>query len=947
MASVVNAVPVLISAVAVVSAASAQEAQSREVSTLNAVEVTGSRIKSADVVTHNPVVAITSEQIARSGLASIGDILSQLSSSGSGFNAQLNPSGNTGLPPDGSGSGAGSSQLNLRSLGTKRVLVLVDGLRWVNESSGSGVSNAVDMNTIPVGIIERIEILQDGASSLYGSDAISGVVNIITKKSQDGGAISIYTADHTRLSGGGNQQISLSYGGQNERSEWFVNAEFSNQDGVSSADWEQSAFPVPGTGIALGSTSGPFTRLIFNGQDTYGGLCPRGACNIVSNGTQGNGIANDFHRFNGTTDRFNHAPYGLLLNPLKRKSIFGQAKFQLSESVSGYVKMVYNNRQSENQAAPTNISFGTSFASSPYGSITRIDASNPYNPFGTTVIPVAGQMRLVSAGARHFKQDVDTRYFSAGLNGYFSLAGRDFNWDANYVDATNKASNELFGQYNAAKLMRALGPTSACTGSCVPFNLFGGQAGITPQMLDYIMFTGLDRSGQRLRDYTANVSGGLFDLPAGAVEFAAGYEHRMQSGYYSPNPVAVAGEVGGAGVSMPPISGNFNANEYYIELNLPLLAELPGFKALSLSAASRYSDYSNFGTTTNSKLGLRWQVFDDLTIRGNWAEGFRAPSLGELYATGAISGPTLRDPCSAATGGMLANCTALGIPPGYTQLNTQILTTTNGNQGLKPETSRSLTWGAMYSPQWAIQRRWSDKLDLSLGYYRIDVDGAIQAPDAQTVLLNCAASADPNSTDCARLQRDAFGNITQFIIALENLGTVHTTGVDFGLDWRLPATRAGQFGARVDGTYTMEYAASDISGKRQPERVGILVNDRSLPRLKATSVLSWRSPEKAWGLDWTMRYISRLRETCGSAQAFAVCDDPLLNRHWLGATTYHDVRATWKMPGDGNGLYFAAGINNVFGKEAPICLTCSLNGYDGSTYSLPGRMAYLSARIEF
>lgn len=950
MPSVRKGLPILLSAIAICSSASAQEAaptDNHKVRTLDAVEVTGSRIKSADAATQNPVISITQEEISRSGLTSVGDILSQLSSAGSGFNAQLNPSGNTGLPPDGSGSGAGSSQLNLRSLGTKRVLVLVDGLRWVNESSGSGVSNSVDMNTIPVGIIERIEILQDGASSLYGSDAISGVVNIITKKSQKGGAVNLYSGDNLRLGGGTNRQMGLSYGGKSEKVEWFLDLGFSKQDGISSDEWERSSFPVPGTGLALGSTSTPYTRLIFRGQDTFGGLCPGGNCNIVSNGTSTGDPSQDFHRFSGATDRFNHAPYGLLLNPLERNSLFGQVKFQLSESVSAHVKGLYNSRKSENRAAPTNISFGTSFGSSPYGSITTVDATNPYNPFGQTIVPVAGQMRLVSAGARRFKQEVDTRYFSTGLEGHFSLGTRFFNWDVNYVDATNRATNELFTQYNAAKLKQALGPISQCTGACVPFNLFGGPAGVTREMLDYIMFTGLDRSQQRLQDYTANISGNLFDLPAGTLEFAAGYENRRQSGYYTPNPIAVAGEVGGAGVSMPPLSGSFTTDEYYLELNAPLLAELPGIQSFDVSLATRYSDYSNFGGTTNNKVGFRWQVFNDLTLRGNWAEGFRAPSLGELYASGAIAGPLLRDPCSAATGAMLANCSAIGVPAGYTQLNTQVLTTTNGNAGLKPETSKSLTFGAVYSPEWGTQRAWADKLDFSLGYYRINVEGAIQAPDAQTVLFNCANSANPASSDCQRIRRDSLGNITQFVIALENLGAIRMDGIDFGVDWKLPATSFGRFGARIDGTYALEYTATDAIGRQQPERVGIEVTDRGLPRLKTTANVGWRSPGNAWAMDWTVRYTSRLRETCGSAIAYSVCSDPVLNRHYMAATTYHDLRASWKLPEGFAGLSLAAGINNVFDKEAPICLTCSLNSYDGSTYALPGRMAYVSARLEF
>jgi iron complex outermembrane receptor protein len=157
-----------------------------EVQKLQAIEVTGSRIKQSEIEAQSPVLVIDRKQIERTGLQTVGDILQQLSSSGKALNAKFNSSGNFGFPSDGGGIGAGSAQVDLRNLGSKRVLVLVDGIRWVNESSASGVSGSADLNTIPVSIIDRIEVLEDGASAIYGSDAIAGVVNIITRKNFEG-----------------------------------------------------------------------------------------------------------------------------------------------------------------------------------------------------------------------------------------------------------------------------------------------------------------------------------------------------------------------------------------------------------------------------------------------------------------------------------------------------------------------------------------------------------------------------------------------------------------------------------------------------------------------------------------------------------------------------------------------------------------------------------------
>src|SRR5690606_34891858 len=197
-------------------------------------------------------------------------------------------------------------------------------------------------------------------------------------------------------------------------------------------------------------------------------------------------------------------------------------------------------------------------------------------------------------------------------------------------------------------------------GSCVPLNLFGGPGSITQEMLDYILFVEHDRSRQKLVDWTANISGDLFQLPAGALSFAAGYEHRKQSGSYTPDAVVVAGESNG--VPSGPTEGEYSVDEYYVEFNVPLLADVAAVKRLGLSVACRYSHYTNFAGTTKNTWGLRWQVSDDFTLRSTWAEGFRAPSIGELYGTFSRFDATIQDPCNGATGQTGANCQALGVP---------------------------------------------------------------------------------------------------------------------------------------------------------------------------------------------------------------------------------------------------------------------------------------------
>ena len=932
----------------------AQDRAGEDIQKLQAIEVTGSRIKKAEVEGQTPVLTITSQDIEATGLGSIGDVIQRLTVSGSSLNTKFNSAGNFGFPPDGGGVGSGSTTISLRNLGAKRTLILVDGLRWVNESSASGVSAAVDLNTIPASIVDRIEILKDGASSLYGSDAIAGVINIITKKKQDGLGLHLYAGDYS-TGDGKTYSGNVSLGGSTDRFDFFVDLSRFKQNEISSDDWSQSRVPVPGTGLANGSSATPFTRILFEppGGNDFGGLCPDNFCDITANGVAPVGgvqpFPGGFHGF-GTADRFNFAPYNLLLTPSDRTGIFAQGTYRITDHVNFYLKGLYNTRDSTNQAAPEPIFLGQQFCMAiDLCYRVGVDATNPYNPFGFTLSgddPNFGLgRRPIEGGPRIFKQTVDTKYYATGLNGDITFGDHQWFWDVNFIDSSNKATQTVTGTYNIRHIMNALGPVDECTAPCVPLNLFGGPGTITPEMLNYILFTENDRSKQSLRAWTANISGNLFQLPAGSLDAAAGFEHRDLWGFYTPDSVVTAGDSNG--VPSGPTSGGYDVDEFYVELNAPLLADMPFAKHLDLSVASRYSDYSNFGDTTNNKVGFRWQIVDDFTFRGTWAEGFRAPSIGELFGTFSRFDATLTDPCD---GNVTPNCAALGVPPGFTQNNPQISIITGGNQGLKPETSKSLTLGAIYSPGWAENTAWSQRFDAELTYYRHRIDDAIQAPNAQTQLNRCVDTLDP--LFCDGITRAANGSINGFNNTLRNLGKIDTSGYDLTLNWLSPETGFGTFGANWQITYTRKYdAVATDTGEAEPQRVGIEVADSGIPRVRSTFVTSWALAD--WSASWTMRYISRLKEDCAGGAGFAVCRDPddttggrANGTNFLGATTYHDVRVSWKLPVSYD-MRISGGVNNLFDKDAPICLSCSLNGYDASVYDLPGRFTYLEASLKF
>ena len=942
--------------------AAAQDAPPTEeaATTLDRVQVTGTRIKKAEIEGQTPIQTLTREDIERTGLTSIADIVQNLTGSGSALNTKFNSSGNFGFSPNGDGVGAGSAQVDLRNLGPKRVLVLVDGMRWINESSASGVGAATDLNTIPLALVERIEILEDGASSLYGSDAIAGVVNIITRRNFEGGQVTLNYGQYGE-GDGTLKGIDAAWGMSTERSNLFLGVSHVEQDEIFSKDRAQSSFPVPGTGLTFGSSATPTGRFVFTDPNTgvthsitpnTGNSDPTYDSTIINcNRTDG------YHCFR-TADRFNFSQYNLLLTPSERTGVFGQFRYYFNDNVHGYVKALVNRRESTNQAAPEPIFLGAGAGTgNPFADNIVISAANPFNPFGFDLdsgsnLILVGR-RPVEGGPRRFQQQVDTQYLATGVEGSFDAAERTFFWDVNVAASKNEADQTNFGSYNIRNINLALGDPAVCaaTPGCTPLNIFGGTGTITPAMLAWIQPIVRDRSEQKLQNVTANISGDLFEMWAGPLSFAAGYEYRKYEGSYTPDPINYVGTPPVNhynGVPSLPTAGEYDVNETYVELNVPLMRDSAFGKSLDLSLAGRYSDYSTFGGQFTPKFGLRWQVVDELLFRATFAEGFRAPSIGELFGSASRADLQLDDPCligldgSPPTGNS-ANCATLGVPAGAEQSNGQISVTTGGNPDLDAETARSFTAGMVFSPSFASGTSWSEKLDFELTFYRHSLEGAVQAIDAQTQLDLCVATLDP--IFCGGITRSSVGDINSFNNRLTNLGSIKTDGWDADVFWTLPDTDIGQFKVNWQNTIVTRYEAVGAAGQVQPRAVGVEVNDSAIPEWTSTASLDWKRAN--WTAAWKLRHISELTEQCGDAAGFPVCSDQAAGINTLEAITYNDLQVGYKFDLF-KGLQLTAGANNVFDKDPPICLSCSLNGYDASTYDIPGgRYFYVRADLRF
>jgi iron complex outermembrane recepter protein len=534
--------------------------------------VTGSRIRRDPLNNDSPVVTLDQSALAQTGLSAVADILQRLPSASGGLNTKVNNSGNIGNPPDGGGVGAGSAEIDLRYLGAKRTLVLVDGLRFVNGASASGIPSTVDLNTIPTSMIERIEVLQSGQSPLYGSDALAGVVNVITKSSQKGLQASAQFGTF-RQGDGHTQDYNASYGIRGDTTSIVFGASYVKQEAVRTRDRATSQFPNPGqtscTDAVGGCSSAPLLGLYgVNGQ-TLTLRAPVIGRTPVYDPTL---VGGDFIPFTAAA-RFNFAPFNYFLTPSERYGGFVNIKQELSSNVNLRVRALYSHRTSQNQAAFLPLFIGPDAGNGNLLDTITIDASNPFNPFGTLSAGNPGdppanystvRRRLVEAGQRTYTQNVNTMSITGGLDGSFMVGENKWYWDASAVFGFNDAKQSFTGNVNAANLARALGPVARCTDACVPVNIFGGAGSITAAQLAYITYTERNRSSQELQDYTANLSGDLFALPAGPVGFAIGYEHRYQKGSFDPDPITAAGL--SSDIPALPAVGSYHSNEVYGEL---------------------------------------------------------------------------------------------------------------------------------------------------------------------------------------------------------------------------------------------------------------------------------------------------------------------------------------------------------------------------------------------
>jgi iron complex outermembrane receptor protein len=901
-------------------------AQDQSSEQLETIVVTGSRIRSADVETAQPILVIDRAQIEHQGAATVEDVLNRLSvTSGNILNRSVNNGNN------------GQVNISLRNLGSQRTLVLVNGHRWVSQLAGN-----VDLTTIPSSIIERIEVLKDGASAIYGSDAIGGVVNIITRDRYDGAEAHAYYGEYDE-GDGTTQTYDFTMGANSDRASILFNVAYTKGDPVFAGDRHISADPTLGAGTSLYSFYGDH-GIIYD--PSFGTLA------INPDASSSNDRAN-FHPYDFDQDSWNFAPQNYLLTPTERRSLFVQGRYDITDNIRFRTNVLYNQRNSDQELAAIPAAFG-------------IDVDSYYNPFGNQGVGVApgegipigfAARRFNEAGNRNFAQEVKTYHFAGGFEGNFDLGSHSFNWDLGFQTNTTGQTEITTGQLSVPRINEGTGPSfldpvsgqvvcgtpGNIIAGCVPLDIIGPAGSLTPEMIDFIAYTDKSQSEFKTTNYFANITGNLFELPAGTFAFAAGYEYRKEGGFFEPDAFTAAGN--GTGNAALPTKGSYSLDEFYLEFAIPILADLPLAQELSLDVAARRSKYSNFGDTTNAKFGLKWRPIDDLLVRGNYAEGFRAPSVSELFGGSADSFPTWQDPCDTVEGraatdpAVAANCIAGGVPADYTQpggygAQVRFPTIFGSNENVQPETATTKTLGLVYSPSYI------DGLDLQLDWWQIEIDGAISILSLQQLAEQCYTLGN----FCSEIFRRPNGELDTANQTTQNIGAIKTEGYDFAVNYRLPEFSFGRFAAGLNATYTSKFDEQLLPGAPFRGRVGQFGSPNW--RLRANFNLDWTLGD--WGATYRARYFSSVREQCILDSRCSQPDhiDPVIGPDPLtraGAVTYHDVQVRWTAPWDGT---ITLGLNNAFDKGPPVLLTAFANSYDPN-YDVPGRFWYMEYRQKF
>ncbi|WP_417618877.1 TonB-dependent receptor domain-containing protein [Parasphingorhabdus sp.] len=919
-----------------------QDVQEEVAAGESVIVVTGSRISNPNLEQSAPINVVSGDEIDLRQATNAEELIGELPGVSPGINGSVN-----------NGSG-GFATLNLRNVGSRRNLVLLDGTRLVPSS----LSSQTDLNIIPIALVERVDIVTGGASSVYGADAIAGVANFITKRDFAG------------------VDMAASFGmaeegdGQRFRTDVTIGANFDDGRGnaVLSVGY-QTVDPVLQGDRAISQKT-----LFIGGQEIGSGT----TVPTKLNGAQ-------YDPATGTLvpayNSFNFAPFNYFQTPLERFNVFGSARYEITDNVEVYTKAMFTKSTVSLQLAPSGL-FGDTYQLPLDNAFLTpaIQAQLCARPSNAALIAGAGYANCGAAIADGFElpTTINRRLVEQGNRQTEYVTNQFQIWTGVRGNITDNIDFDVYGTYGESdrsqtrlnwglksRVQQALRTDDANTCSdtssgCVPLNLFGDGQSITPEQAAFINAP----SGQTVKTSLSVVNGSISgdlgsesflfaDTPIG---FAVGAEYRKYTAaQLSDVASGTQDEVLGTGAPSPSFQGQYDVKEVFGELIIPIVENVPGIYNLTVEAGARYSDYSNSGGSTTWKAGGTWEPIEGYKIRGIYQHSVRSPNIGELFAP-VVTGLTALavDPCAGTNpvgnAALTAICIGQGAPAGSigtipVPSASQINQTSGGNPNLEPETANSYTIGVVLTPP-SIPG-----LTLTADYYNIKIKGAITTPTPGDILDPCYI--DQLASACALIVRNPLngslnggGDTPGLLLQLTNQGTIETSGIDLRLGYRMP-TSFGKIGFDFSGNWTeqLKFQATPTSINREclsyygencePITPEFSFNMRTTVSIGETLDVS---------LLWTWIDAVSLEPLSG---AFGGALDEYKS---IGAYSYFDLTTRFSVT---DNFEFTAGVQNLLDKKPP-----NVSSYVGSstynsgntyptTYDAIGRRFQVTGRLRF
>jgi outer membrane receptor protein involved in Fe transport len=919
-------------------------------STMDEVIVTGSRVRRVDAESASPIVTIDKASIEKSGVTTAGDLLQRLPTvSGAATNPAVN-----------NGGGFGEANVELRGLDAKRTLVLLNGRRL----GLVGASDATDINLIPVNLIERVDVLKEGAGAIYGSDAIAGVVNFITRKDVDGAELTASYGE-TGESDGVTQNVNLLWGTSGDNFRFSINGNYNKTEAVTADARDFSAFAtyLYSGSVQRGGSSRVPTGRIYIPAGSVGYPPNVSGCASVTRvaGSPGTNLATDYRCYVGATDSYNYQPFNLIMTPQERGSIFANYEYDINDAMQLYAEVLYSRTSSGFQIAPL-----------PFDSQADdviISAQSYYNPFDINFGGQQGNpnltVRMEALGTRHSSSSSDSKVAKLGLRG--PLFGSEWNYDLLVGYSRLDQLNSVSGYLYQPGLAGAFGPSFdsgggviQCgtpanpipLGQCTPVNIFNLQDPAQVTALKTISSGYSTDRAYTSKQASFAVDGKMFAMPAGDALVSIQADYSELNGDFNADFLITALPPNYLNCFLAqetcsgPSNGGYSVKELSAELFFPLVKDVTGVKALNLTLGTRYSDYSLFDSTTNSTIKLEYRPVDDILLSGTYAEVFRAPTILDLYAASVNNSSTFADPCVGLTDARVtANpnlalaCVNVPRDGSFTQANGQVTGLLESNADLDPETGNVTTFGITWQPGF-LNNNFSIRAD----YWSYEIDDVITQMDTTFSMNQCVDFGDP--TFCNLITRfsdvNNAGTILVFRQPTFNLGKLETDGIDVGARYSLHDTAAGSWNFQIDWTHINKY---DSTPSDRSDTIHIAgTYDRQFGNYaenRATATIGWSMNK--FDAQIGARYIDSLVLLLPSGGTLAPEDNPPLP---VDSFVYLDLYFGYTF---NDNIKLSLSGTNLSDEQPPMLYQNNVTNAntDVNTYDTLGRRYAISATYKF